>query len=154
MQTLILTVLALAAMALCLSFRRSVVTAAPLRIAPRPNRIAAPSRIPTVSRCVHPRQANRPDVQVWVLRASNACTLTREMLDGRRYPTETAPALPGVGCRQQDCQCHYQPLTEARRRERRRGEDRRDQFRFEKRSDRRRHDDRRQNDQWRHAALR
>lgn len=106
------------------------------------------------ARIANPRRAQRPDVAVWVLRASPACELTREFLHNRRYRTEEAVALPAVGCSLADCRCRYEPVTESRRRERHHTDDRRDAVRFESRTDRRGHQERRNNDVWQHGSLR
>jgi hypothetical protein len=162
MDLLILATLALAAVALLLTFRRrspvAAATALPartvLQAAPR-----APGRMPLASphRIANPRRAARPDVKVWILRASPRCELTYSLLDGHRYHTEDAVPLPSVGCNLTDCQCHYEPISDTRRGERRDGEDRRALVRFEMRSDRRgsrQARERRNSDMWQHASLR
>ena len=104
-------------------------------------------------RVINPRHAS-PKAKVWVLRACPECTLTKSLLDGRRYKTEEAQPLPLIGCRQHDCRCRYEPVMEARRGERREGQERRDEVRFETKRDRRYSNDRRHtNNDWTHNTL-
>lgn len=147
METLILSTLALAAIALAWSFRRTPARAPVRRTTPVAVAPAMPGRIS------NPRRANRPDVKVWVLHASPTCELTRDILHGRRYRTEEAVALPAVGCNLSDCRCRYEPISDTRRRERRNEDDRRNAIRFETRTDRRDQTNRRQ-DIWQHGSLR
>ena len=150
MQTLILATLALAAVALVVSLVRRL----QLQAAGSAVGIAGPAAAAPLARITHPRRANRPDVSVWILRASPACELTREFLHNRRYRTDEAVALPAVGCNLSDCRCRYEPVSDSRRRERRFTEDRRNAIRFESRSDRRGRQERRNNDVWQHGSLR
>jgi hypothetical protein len=152
METLILSTLALTAVALVVSLRRRNDTMVPAAAAQAPIAAAAHGAMP--SRIANPRNAKRPDVKVWTLVASPACELTREFMHGRRYRTEDAVALPAVGCNLSDCRCRYEPVSDTRRRERRHAANRRNAIRFEAGTDRRAGGDRRQNDIWQHGSLR
>ena len=151
MQTLIFATLALASVALVVGLvRRLQLQAAGSAVgAAAPGAVSAP-----LPRITNPRRANRPDVSVWILRASPACELTREFLHNRRYRTDEAVALPAVGCNLADCRCRYEPVSDTRRRERRFSDDRRNAIRFESRTDRRGRQERRNNDVWQHGSLR
>jgi hypothetical protein len=105
-------------------------------------------------RITNPRRLAPSDVKVWTLRACSHCDLTHSLLDGHRYTTEKAPALPGMGCDLSHCACRYEPVSESRSSERRHSDERRDQIRFQAKADRRRHQDRRESDGWRHTLVR
>jgi hypothetical protein len=149
MDILILATLALAAAML---YRLTRANAAPaLARVSQARSTEASSAAPR--RITSPRRAGRPDVSVWVLHACPQCDLTYDLLNGHRYPTAEAPALPGMGCDLSSCQCRYEPVRDSRRDERREGEDRRDLIRFPSNNERRRHQDRRESNGWRHASV-
>jgi len=113
---------------------------------------AQPAPLPR--RIANPRLARRPEISVWLLRASPGCELS-PMLDGRRFATGEAIPLPMPGCRLTGCECRYEPVANRRRHhERRNVEERRGALRFDASDERRGHAERRGADAWTLASTR
>lgn len=102
----------------------------------------APRSVP--ERSLDPRKLSGANgKQLWMLRSDPQCTNSVK-LSGRRVRGDRAISLFTLGCQPARCSCHYQRVSDPRRRLRRLASDRREEIRFSTSSnDRRLSNDRR-----------